>query len=133
MRHFQLINCRIVVYACKELKCLIRGESLEPSITPETIQEYMEDLKKGVVKSLPMGAYEYSCCVEYLKMIRREIVSKKNRNKFVLLTFDKADPNGLVCPPLEDCLKMVANEVGFELIDEQINGDKYTYTLISTL
>ena len=77
--------------------------------------------------------YEYSCCVEYLKMIRREIVSKKNRNKFVLLTFDKADPNGLVCPPLEDCLKMVANEVGFELIDEQINGDKYTYTLISTL
>lgn len=133
MRHFQLINCKIVVYACKELKCLMRGESLEPSFNSETIHEYMEDLKKGVVKDLPMGAYEYSCCVEYLKMIRREIVSKKNRNKFVLLTFDKMDPKGLVCPLVEDCLKLVANEVGFELIDEQIEGDKYTYTLISTL
>ncbi len=133
MRHFQLINCKIVVYACKELKCLFRGESLEPSFNPETIHEYMEDLKNGIVKPLPMGAYEYSCCVEYLKMIRRELVNKKNRNKFVLLTFNKIDKHGLVCPPLEDCLKMVANEVGFELINEEINGDEYTYTLISTL
>ena len=133
MRHYQLINCKIVVYACKELKCLLRGESLKPSFNPETIGEYMEDLKNGIVKPLPMGAYEYSCCVEYLKMIRRELVSKKNRNKFVMLTFCKNDYQGLVCPPLEDCLKMVANEVGFELVHEEIKGEKYTYTLISTL
>ena len=133
MRHFHLINCKIVVYACKELKCLFRGESLEPSFNSETISEYMENLKNRVVKPLPMGAYEYSCCVEYLKMIRRELVNKRNRNKFVMLTFSKSDNSGVICPPLEDCLKMVANEVGFELVDEQIEGDKYTYTLISTL
>lgn len=133
MRHFQLINCKIVVYACKELKCLLRGESLESSFTPETIHEYMENSQKGIVKPLPMGAYEYSCCVEYLKMIRRELVSKKNRNKFVMLTFNKVDRHGIVCPPIEDCLKMVANEVGFELVHEEIKGDEYTYTLISTL
>lgn len=133
MRHFQLINCKIVVYACKELKCLLRGESLKPSFNPETISEYMNDLKNGIVKPLPMGAYEYSCCVEYLKMIRRELVSKKNRNKFVMLTFGKVDRYGIVSPPIEDCLKMVANEVGFELVHEEIKGDEYTYTLISTL
>ena len=76
MRHFQLINCKIVVYACKELKCLLRGESFKT----DTVHEYMEDLRKGIVKPLPMGAQEYSCCVEYLKMMRRELI--KNRNNF---------------------------------------------------
>ena len=50
MRHFQLINCKIVVYACKELKCLIRGESLEPKFNPETAMEYMEEV--GTNKSV---------------------------------------------------------------------------------
>ncbi len=133
IRHFQLINCKIVVYAYKELKCLSRGERLEPSFNPETIHEYMESLKEGNVKSLPMGAYEYSCCVEYLEMMRRELIKNRNQSKFMMLTFSKYDHFGTVCPPLEDCLSMVAKEVGFEVIYEEIQGNKYTYTLKSTL
>lgn len=133
MRHFQLINCKIVVYACKELKCLIRGESREPKFTPEIIHEYMEDLKKGTVKPLPMGPYEYGCCVEYLKMIRRELFKNRKQFKFMTLTFCECDEYGLICLPIEDCLNRVAKEVGFEVICEERDGDKYTYTLQSTL
>lgn len=133
MRHFQLINCKIVVYASKELMCLFRGESLEPNFNPETIHEYMDDLKKGTVKPLPMGAYEYSCCTEYLKMIRRELIKNRNQSKFMTLTFGEYDRYGLVYPPLEDYLAMVAKEVGFEVVYEEFEGDKYTYTLKSTL
>lgn len=133
MRHFQLINCKIVVYACKELKCLFKGESLTPNFNPETINEYMDDLKKGIVKPLPMGAYEYNCCVEYLKMIRRELIKKRNQSKFMTLTFGEYDHSDIICPPIEDCLAMVAREVGFEVVYEEIQGDKYMYTLKSTL
>lgn len=133
MRHFQLINCKIVVYACKELKCIFRGESLEPSFNPETIGKYMDDIKKGNVKALPMGPYEYSCCVEYLKMIRRELIKNRNKSKFMMLTFGESDEFGVICPPLEDCLEMVAKEVGFAVICEEVKGNKYTYTLKSTL
>ena len=133
MRHFQLINCKIVVYACKELKCLFRGESLKPSFNPDTVREYMEDLKKGVVKPLPMGAHEYSCCVEYLKMMKRELIKNRNKFKFMMLTFDEYDHYGITCPPLEDCLSMVAKEVGFEVVCEEVQNNKYMYTLKSTL
>lgn len=133
MRHFQLINCKIVVYAFKELKCLFRGESLKPKFTPDTISNYMEDLKKGTVKPLPMGPYEYSCCVEYLKMIRRELFKNRKSFKFITLTFCECDEYCLICPPLEDCLDKVAKEVGFEVICEEREGDKYTYTLQSTV
>ncbi len=133
MRHFQLINCRIVVYACKELKCLFRGESLKPSFNSETIHEYMKDLKEGGVKPLPMGAYEYSCCVEYLKMMRRKLVKNRNKSKFMMLTFDECEHYGIACPPFEDCLFMVAREVGFEVVCEEVQNNKYMYTLKSTL
>ena len=133
MRHFQLINCKIVVYACKELKCLLRGESLEPSFNPEIIHEYMEDLKDGNVKSLPMGAYEYSSCVECLKMIRRQLL--KNRKDFEVLTliFNDIDYYGMLKTPVEDCLIMVAKEVGYEVIDEKIGSTQDEYTLKSIL
>ena len=133
MRHFQLINCKIVVYACKELKCLSRGERLEPSFNPETIHEYMESLKEGNVKSLPMGAYEYSCCVEYLKMMRRELIKNRNNFKFMILTFDEDVHYDIACPAVEDCLYMVAREVGFEVVCEDVQNNKYMYTLKSTL
>ena len=133
MRHFQLINCKIVVYACKELKCLIRGESLKPSFNPDTAREYIEDLKKGIVKPLPMGAHEYSCCVEYLKMMKRELIKNRNKFKFMMLTFDEDVNYDIACPPIEDCLYMVAREVGFEVVCEEVQNNKYMYTLKSTL
>lgn len=133
MRHFQLINCKIVVYACKELKCLFRGESLKTSCNPDTVREYMEDLKEGVVKPLPMGAREYSCCVEYLKMMRRELIKNRGKSKFMMLTFDEDVHYGIACPAVEDCLSMVAKEVGFEVVCEEVQNNKYMYTLKSTL
>lgn len=133
MRHFQLINCKIVVYACKELKCLFRGESLKPSYNSETIHEYMKEPKEGTVKSMPMGAFEYSCCVEYLKMMRRELVKNRNKSKFMMLTFDEDVHYDIACPPIEDCLYMVAKEVGFEVVCEEVQNNKYMYTLKSTL
>ena len=132
MRHFQLINCRIVVYACKELKCLIRGESLEPSITPETIQEYMDDLKSGTLKSLPMGGYEYSCCVEYLKKIRQILFESRKDFSEIVIVFHELNRYHMATPPLEDCLFKVAEEVGFEVTDEKILDDRFEYTLVST-
>lgn len=133
MRHFQLINCKIVVYACKELKCLFRGGSLKPSYNPDTIREYMEDHRKGIVKTLPMGAHEYSCCVEYLKMMRRELIKNRNNFKFMMLTFDEDVHYDIACPAVEDCLFMVAKEVGFEVVCEEVQNNKYMYTLKSTL
>ena len=133
MRHFQLINCRIVVHAFNELMCMFRGESLESSFNSETIHEYMEDLKKGTVKPQLMGTYEYSCCTEYLKKIRRELFKNRNNFETLTLTFGEIDHYGIICCPLEYCLEMVAKEVGFEVIDEEIGSEKYTYTLKSTL
>lgn len=133
MRHFQLINCRIVVYAFNELKCIARGESLEPSLNPEKIEEYIKNLKEGSVKPLPMSAYEYGCCVEYLKIIRRELIRRRNSFKFIMLTFSKTDSYGNVCVPLEDCLEKVANEVGYAIVYEDMKSEAYTYTLKSTL
>ena len=111
---------------------MLRGESFEPKLTPETIHEYMDDLKSGTLKSLPMGGYEYSCCVEYLKKIRRELFKSRCKSKFMMITFDEYE-SGVVCPPLEDCLEMVAKEVGFAVVYEEVKGNKYTYTLKCTL
>ena len=131
MRHFQLINWRIVVHSINELKCLAKGERLKPSFNTSTIPEYMEDLRNGIVKPLPMGAYEYHYCVEYLKMIRHELF--KNRKNFESLTliFADMDNQRLVITPVEDCLEKVAEEVGFKLIDEIDTGVGYEYVLKS--
>lgn len=133
MRHFQLINWRIMVHSFNELKCILRGNRLEPSFNPQTIQEYMEDFKKGTIKPLPMGAYEYNCCVEYLKKIRHELFSNRDNFESFTLVFGKSDFYDLVIVPLEDCLEMVANEVGFKVTGEKIGDDKYEYTLESVL
>ncbi len=93
----------------------------------------MEDLKKGNVKPLPMGPYEYSCCVEYLKMIEHELIKNRCKSKFITLTFDEYSKYGMACPPLEDCLEKVAQEVGFAVVYEEIKNNSYIYTLKSTL
>lgn len=131
MRHFQLINCRIVVHSLNELKCLLKGGRLEPSFDPKTVDEYLKALEEGNVKTLPMGAYEYSCCVEYLKKIRKELIRRRGRHKILFLEFSGMDEFDMVISPLEDCLEMVAKEVGFEVVDEEILPNKYQYTLVS--
>lgn len=93
----------------------------------------MEDLREGIVKPLPMGAHEYSCCVEYLKMIRRELIKNRNNFKFMVLTFDEDAHYDIACPAVEDCLYMVAREVRFEVVYEEVQNNKYMYTLKSTL
>lgn len=131
MRHFQLINCRIIVYAAKELGCLARGQRLKPSFTPETASEYIKDIVDGKPpKALPMGAYEYSCCVEYLKLIRRTLWKNRNNFKKLVLVFGEVDRFGCILLPVEGCLEMVAKETGFS-VDEKFEPERYVYTLRS--
>lgn len=131
MRHLQLINWKIVIYSFQELKCLSKGDKLSPSFDFKAFKKYMEDLKKGKIKALPMGAYEYSCCVQYLKKIRHELWKNRKNFKSITLVFDKCSSSGIVLCPLEDCLEMVAEEVGFSVINEEIEFKKYEYTLRS--
>ena len=131
MRHFQLINWRIVIHSINELKCLAKGEYREPSFNTSTIPEYIEDLRKGIVKPLPMGAYEYHYCVEYLKMIRREVWKNRKALESITLKFGERGPYHLVIVPVEDCLEMVAEEVGFKLVEEIDTGVGYEYVLKS--
>ena len=114
--------------------CLAKGGSLEPSFTPEVISEYMEDFSKGEkLKPLPLGAYEYECCVEYLKKIRRTLVASRENFRILTIVFDEANRYNMVTPPVEDCLYKVAEEVGFAVIDENLYDEKFEYTLKSCL
>ena len=132
MRHTQLLNWKIVVYSCKELSCIFKGESLEPSFTPDVISEYMEELSKGEKpKALPMGAYEYDKCVEYLKKIRHCLFGARENFTKLMIVFDETNRYHMVTPPLEDCLFKVAEEVGFKVTDEKLLDDRFEYTLES--
>ena len=133
MRHFQLINWRIVVHSINELKCIAKGDDLKPSFNPDTIPEYIEDLKEGIVRDLPMGAYEYNSCVEYLKMIRRKLWENRRNFESFTLVFSKLDCYNLLIAPVEDCLEMVAKEVGFKIVSETDTGVSYNYVLKSEL
>ena len=121
MRHTQLINFKIIVYSCKEIGGILKGKKLKPSLSPKKIQEYIDDFQKGnEIKSLPMGPYEYDCCVEYLKMLRKELF--KNRKDFSMITL-RFGPNlkyGVTEVPAEDCLIKVAKEVGFDFSEERL-------------
>ena len=132
MRHTQLINFKIVVYSCKEIVELIKGKSTAPSISSDKLHEYLKDFQEGNgVKPLPMGAYEYDCCVEYLKMFRKEFF--KNRKDFstITLVFGEDDKYGIVLMPVEDCLLMVAKEVGLELVEENLLTHQSEYVFKS--
>ena len=132
MRHTQLLNWKIVVYSCKELSCIFKGDELKPSFSPDVISEYMEALSKGdKLKPLPMGAYEYDCCVEYLKKIRRKLFESREKFKEIVIVFDELNRYHMATPPLEDCLFKVANEVGYEVTEEKILDDRSEYTLVS--
>lgn len=132
LRHIQLINWRITVYACKELMCLVKGDSLTPSFNLETLSEYIQDFEENkALKPLPMGAYEYDCCVEYLKKIRHTLSISRDDFSSIVLEFSETNPCNIVIPPIEDCLTMVAKEVGFNIADEKILDDKYVYVLES--
>lgn len=104
---------------------------MKPSFNTDIIPEYMEDLRKGIVKPLPMGAFEYHYCVEYLKMIRRKLWECRKDFESFTLIFGDMDNYRLVIAPVEDCLEMVAKEAGFEVISETDTGISYDYVLKS--
>lgn len=133
MRHFQLTNCKIVIYAIKELMCLLRGESLEPNLTPETIKQYEKEMKKGHKTKLLMGAYEYSLCTECLKAIRRELIQNRKTFLFLTITFYDCDECGLDNSLLRVCFDKVAKEIGYAVVFDELNSGHYIYTLKSTL
>lgn len=80
-----------------------------------------------------MSAFEYSICVEYLKIIRYELIKNRKHFKFLVLTFTKHKPYLMIYPPLQEYLEMVAREAGFEVAYIDVEGGKYTYTLKSIL
>lgn len=132
MRHIQLLNWKIMVYSCKELSCLAKREKLEPRYTPSAISEYMENVSRGKkLEPLQMGAYEYDCCVEYLKKIRSCLFKSRGDFAKLLIVFDDINRYHMVTPPLEDCLNKVTEEVGFKVTDENILDDRFEYTLES--
>lgn len=134
MRHMQLLNKKIVVYSCKELSCIFKGGKLEPSFTSSTIARYMEKLEKGEkLEPLPMGAYEYDCCVEYLKKIRHLLFASRKDFSKLIVVFKETNRYHMVTPPLEDCLFKVAEDVGFKVTDEKILDDRFEYTLECSL
>lgn len=134
MRHIWLINTRIVVYTCKKIFCIAKGQKLKPSFDLEKISEYMEDLKEGKrLKPMPMGAYEYACCVKYLKKLRRSLWSSRKDFHVLAIVFNEKDKYSIVISPLEDCLEKIANETEFKLKNEEIYFDEYVYTLQSNL
>lgn len=131
MRHFQLINCRIIVYAAKEIGCIARDGGLKTNFTPRYVSESMKDILDGKApKEIKMSGYEYSCCVEYLKMIRSKLWKNRNNFKKMVLVFGEVDRHGCIMLPVEDCLTLVAKETGFT-VEEKIEPDKYVYTLES--
>ena len=132
MRHTQLLNWKIVVYSCKELACIFKGGKLEPSFSSDVISKYMEDLSRGKnLEPLPMGAFEYDCCVEYLKKIRQLLFESRKDFSEIVIVFDELNRYHMATPPLEDCLFKVANEVGYEVTEEKILDDRSEYTLVS--
>lgn len=132
LRHIHLVFSRIIKYAYKELVCILKGGSLTPSFTPDMIPAYFEDLKNGKkLQDLPMGAYEYHCCVEYLKKFRSQLFRSRKSFDEIKLSFFEIDENLIIISPLEDCLITVANEIGFDLIEENIDGIDYEYTFKS--
>ena len=133
IRHIWLINTRIVVYTCKKLICMAKGDKLKPSFNMKMVYEYMEDIKEGKrLKPMPMGAYEYSCCVKYLKKIKSLLKTSREDFHSLVLEFGEKDKHSIVITPLEDCLEKVAEEVGFKLTSEEIGSEKYVYTFQST-
>lgn len=132
LRHIQRLNFCIMKYAFKELVCIFKGDHLAPSFNPETMSTYLNNLKEGkTLAPLPMGAYEYDCCVEYLKKLRTKLVSSRKDFSQIVVTFDEIDTCQTVIPPLEDCLEMVYKEVGFKLVDESIETFSCVYTFES--
>lgn len=132
MRHYWLINWWIVVHSFKELMCLMKGESLEPSMNSEAISKCIQLVRDGELSiELPMGAYEYDCCVEYLKKIKSLLIASRKNFEHLTIVFDEVNSRQLVIPPLEDCLCKVAKEVGFCVIDETAYDTKYEYILKS--
>ena len=92
IRHIWLINTCIVVYTCKKLICMAKGEKLKPSFNMKMVYEYMEDIKDGKrLKPMPMGAYEYSCCVKYLKKIKSILKSSREDFHSLVLEFGEKD------------------------------------------
>ena len=79
-----------------------------------------------------MGAFEYDCCVEYLKKIRQLLFESRKDFSEIVIVFDELNRYHMATPPLEDCLFKVAEEVGFEVTDEKILDDRFEYTLVST-
>lgn len=129
MRHTQLLNWKIVVYSCKEIACIFKRAKLKSNPSSAELVDYTESLLKN--GRLPAKAYEYDCCVEYLKKIRHCLFSSREDFSKLLIVFDEVDRYNEVRLSSAVLFFKVAEEVGFKVTDEKLLDDRSEYTLKS--
>lgn len=133
MRHFWLINFYIAKYSCKVISRIFKGDStFLPS--HRVIRANLEMMtRNGLIKPPNMCAYEYDCCVEYLKIIRKNFhFSRKSDSEFSIV-FSALDTPQVYIPIYETYFKMVAKECGFDITHIEKLNETYIFTLASNL
>lgn len=140
MRHLQLINWHICRYSLKALRSQAEGDFFLPSVKHHTEEYFLNKSSSEcpMPKEFPevnMGGYEYDCCVEYLKNLRRTLFKHGSQSKYTL-EFSEIQNNltsDLILCPLENCLFTVARQCGFKVIEQDISETTFIYTLCSNL
>ncbi len=142
IRHLQLINWHICRYSLKALHCSFNGDLFLPSAMHHTEEYYFKkSAENGTLMSNEfseddMGAYEYDCCVIYLKNLRTTLFKKGFLNSNYQLEFSEAKNNltsDLILCPFANCFYTVAKKCGFKVIDECFSENTFIYTLCSDL
>lgn len=135
MMHFYRLNKCKLKYSFKSIVGTFKGERYVPKPIFKEFEDTINNIIAGnpINPQFPMGVYEYNCCVEYINKIMSTYIFSKNQKKFKIV-FDYEDAaNGIILPPLKDCLYLVAEESGFRVIEEYFDAFGYTYTLKSIL
>lgn len=128
-RYTSLIKWLKIKYATRIGVCLLKGDDFLPTIRDSLLYGFgTEEFEKVLNDGIPMGGYEYRCCLQYLKKIHnyfKEIHHKKLCPPYTLEFSDTY--NNIVIAPLEDCLEKVLNELGFKIVSEQLSPNSYVY------
>lgn len=131
IRLFQLINWHICRYSVKCLYYSFKGDPFLPTFNPDDFENYLDKCfsPDGDFKGLPMGAYEYECCIIYLKTIRKTMLKEGPSSNIYTIDFSRSNPLGYTLVPLKDCLQKVTNDCGLKIIDNPLDETQCIYTL----
>ena len=80
-------------------------------------------------EGLPMGGYEYHCCLQYLSIIQNCFKNAKKNNLLPPLYLEFPENTKIISPPLEDCLELLLNDLGFSITEEHYTNCSYIYQI----